>query len=93
MTVAIPGDVIDIRDASAGGTLLYDATQAFIPTSVRQEEARLVDKLLPLANVMVRWPRDPYTSVTNRNRLEIQGKASREATAEHLMVSSQERLP
>ena len=54
MTVAIPGDVIDIRDASAGGTLLYDATQAFIPTSVRQEEARLVDKLLPLANVMVR---------------------------------------
>ena len=92
MTIAIPGEVIDIRDASVGGTLLYDATQAFIPTSVRQEEARLVDKLLPLANVMVSWPRYLYVSAANRSRLGILGKASQEATAEPLMVSSHGKL-
>ena len=59
MTIAVPGDVIDIRDTAHGGTLIYDATQAFVPTSVRQEEARLVDKMLPLANVMVSCQLDP----------------------------------
>ena len=59
MTITVPGDVIDIRDSAHGGTLIYDATQAFVPTSVRQEEARLVDKMLPLANVMVSCLLDP----------------------------------
>jgi hypothetical protein len=55
MTIAVPGTVIDTTDLSQGGTFVYDATKdAFIPTAVRQAEARLVDKMSPLANVMVR---------------------------------------
>ena len=80
MTIAVPGDVIDIRDAAHGGTLIYDATQAFVPTSVRQEEARLVDKLLPLANVMVSCLLDPSCTITDVQRLETLARASREAT-------------
>lgn len=53
MTVAIPGEVIDIRPADDGGTLIFGKEEPFTPTEVRQAEARLVDKMLPLANVMI----------------------------------------
>ena len=54
MTISIPGTTIDIRDIQEGGTFVYDAaSKAFPPDQVRQEEARLVDNMLPLASVMV----------------------------------------
>ncbi|KAI1192407.1 hypothetical protein F5X97DRAFT_317457 [Nemania serpens] len=54
MTIAIPGTVIDTRDLSEGGTFIYGAEySAFPPLQVRQAEARLVDGLMPLSNIMV----------------------------------------
>ena len=54
ITIAVPGTVIDTTELSKGGTFVYNAeNEAFIPTAVRQAEARLVDKMSPLANVMV----------------------------------------
>ncbi|KAK0741578.1 hypothetical protein B0T18DRAFT_307044, partial [Schizothecium vesticola] len=54
MTIAIPGTVIDIRDIDDGGTFIYGAEHsAFPPLAVRQAEARLVDNMIPLSNIMV----------------------------------------
>jgi len=55
MTVSIPGTVVDTNDIAVGGTYVYDAVgNPFPPTQVRQAESRLVDGMMPLANVMVR---------------------------------------
>ena len=54
MTIAVPGTVIDTRDLTEGGTFVYGVEySAFPPLQVRQAEARLVDGLMPLSNIMV----------------------------------------
>lgn len=54
LTIAIPGEAIDTRLIEKGGTFVYGVeNSAFVPPQVRQAEARLVDKMMPLANVMV----------------------------------------
>ncbi|KAI8955363.1 hypothetical protein F4801DRAFT_574538 [Xylaria longipes] len=54
MTISIPGTVIDTRDLTDGGTFVYGAEySAFPPLQIRQAEARLVDGLMPLSNIMV----------------------------------------
>jgi len=54
LTITIPGTVIDTADIAKGGTFVYDVdTNPFIPTAVRQAEAKLVDGMTPLATVMV----------------------------------------
>ena len=55
LTIAIPGTTIDVRDIKDGGTFIYGAEySAFPPLAVSQAEARLVDNMIPLANIMVR---------------------------------------
>ena len=54
LTLTVPGTVIDTEDIANGGTFVYDATaNPFTPTAVRQAEAKLVDGMMPLANIMV----------------------------------------
>lgn len=54
LTIAIPATVIDTVDIDEGGTYVYNhATNAFPPLQVQQAEAKLVDGMIPLANVMV----------------------------------------
>lgn len=54
LTIGIPGETIDVRDIKDGGTYCYGKEySAFVPPAVRQAEARLVDKMLPLAHIMV----------------------------------------
>ena len=55
LTIAIPGTVIDTQDITEGGTYVYDASKYVVPPmAVQQAEAKLVDGMIPLANVMVR---------------------------------------
>ena len=55
MTISIPGTVIDTDDIANGGTYVYNAAGlVFPPSQVRQAESKLVDGMMPLANVMVR---------------------------------------
>lgn len=54
LTIAIPGTVIDTTDVEQGGSFVYDTSKTVLtPTSVRQAEAKLVDNMIPLANIMV----------------------------------------
>ncbi|KAL8789140.1 MAG: hypothetical protein Q9195_006961 [Heterodermia aff. obscurata] len=54
MTVAIPGTVIDLEDYDQGGSFVYDVRKhAVPPTAVRQAEARLVDGMMPVAEIMI----------------------------------------
>ncbi|KAI0534790.1 hypothetical protein GGR58DRAFT_504965 [Xylaria digitata] len=54
MTISVPGTVIDTRDLTEGGAFFYGAEySAFPPLQVHQAEARLVDGLMPLSNIMV----------------------------------------
>lgn len=54
LTVAIPGTVIDLADYDRGGSFVYDVSKhATAPTTVRQNEARLVDGMMPVATIMV----------------------------------------
>ena len=54
LTIAIPGTVIDLVDYDKGGSFVYDVgLHAQPPTTVRQSEARLVDGMIPIANIMV----------------------------------------
>ncbi|KAF5603989.1 hypothetical protein FPCIR_1050 [Fusarium pseudocircinatum] len=54
MTIAVPGTVIDLEDYENGGEFVYDLSKhAFPPTSVRQAEGRLVDSMMPIANIMI----------------------------------------
>ncbi|KAL1844760.1 hypothetical protein VTK73DRAFT_1845 [Phialemonium thermophilum] len=54
MSIAIPGTAIDVRDVKDGGTFVYGAEySAFPPMAVRQAEARLVDNMIPLSNIMI----------------------------------------
>lgn len=54
LTISIPGTVIDTTDIDDGGTYVYDASKGVIaPIQVQQAEAKLVDGIMPLANVMV----------------------------------------
>lgn len=54
MTIAVPGTVIDLEDYENGGEFVYDLSKhALPPTSVRQAEGRLVDSMMPIANIMV----------------------------------------
>jgi hypothetical protein len=54
LTVAIPGTVIDLADYEKGGSFAYDVSKHSItPTTVRQNEARLVDGMMPVATLMV----------------------------------------
>jgi len=55
MTIAIPGTTIDVRDIKDGGTFVYGAEySAFPPMAVRQAEAKIVDNMVPLSNIMVK---------------------------------------
>ncbi|KAF5636934.1 hypothetical protein F25303_8137 [Fusarium sp. NRRL 25303] len=54
MTIAVPGTVIDLEDYENGGEFVYDLSKhALPPTSVRQAEGRLVDSMMPIANIMI----------------------------------------
>ena len=54
LTIAIPGTVIDLDDGDSGGAFVYDTSKhAFPPTTVQVNEARLVDGMMPLSNIMV----------------------------------------
>ncbi|KAI0397923.1 hypothetical protein F5Y17DRAFT_454509 [Xylariaceae sp. FL0594] len=54
LTIAIPGTTIDVREIRDGGTFVYDAEKsAFAPMQVLQAESKLVDHMIPLANVMI----------------------------------------
>jgi hypothetical protein len=55
LTIAVPGTTIDTRDIVDGGTSVYGTTKptAFPPTQLMQEEAKLVDNMVPLSYVMV----------------------------------------
>lgn len=54
LTIAIPGTVIDLTPIEEGGTYTYDVSKYVIaPTQVRQAEAKLVDGMMPLSNIMV----------------------------------------
>jgi hypothetical protein len=55
MTVTVPGTVIDTTELSAGGSYVYDGSKAIVtPMAIQQAEAKLVDGMMPLANIMVR---------------------------------------
>ena len=57
LTIAIPGTVIDLTDVDKGGSYVWDVTKhAFAPTAVAQAEAKLVDTMMPIANIMVSSP-------------------------------------
>lgn len=54
LTLSVPGTVIDTEDITKGGTFVFDTDlNPFTPTAVRQAEAKLVDGMMPLANIMV----------------------------------------
>jgi hypothetical protein len=54
LTIAIPGTVIDLEDVDKGGSFVYNVRRhAVSPTAVRQAEARLVDGMMPISNIMV----------------------------------------
>lgn len=54
LTIAIPGTVIDLTPIEEGGTYAYDVLKYVqAPTQVRQAEAKLVDGMMPLSNIMV----------------------------------------
>ena len=54
LTLSIPGTLVDTTDIDQGGSYVYNAaTNPFIPTAVRQAEAKLVDGMMPLATIMV----------------------------------------
>jgi hypothetical protein len=54
MTVTVPGTVIDTTELSAGGSYVYDGSKAIVtPMAIQQAEAKLVDGMMPLANIMV----------------------------------------
>jgi hypothetical protein len=54
LTVAIPGTLIDLEDYDSGGEFVFDIRKhAVTPTTVRQSEARPVDGMVPIANIMV----------------------------------------
>ncbi|KAL1610520.1 hypothetical protein SLS60_002189 [Paraconiothyrium brasiliense] len=54
LTVAIPGTVVDLADYEQGGSFVYDVSKHSItPTTVRQNEARLVDGMMPVATIMI----------------------------------------
>ncbi|KAF9773229.1 hypothetical protein IL306_009002 [Fusarium sp. DS 682] len=54
LTVTIPGTVIDLTDSDKGGPFLYDDSKhSFPPTIVRQSEARLVDGMMPIAEITI----------------------------------------
>jgi hypothetical protein len=56
LTIAVPGTTIDTRDVSDNGTFVYGSRpSAFAPTQVMQAEAKLVDNMVPLSYVMVRF--------------------------------------
>jgi hypothetical protein len=107
MTIAIPGTTIDVRDINDGGTFIYGAEHsAFPPTAVRQAEARLVDNLVPLSNIMVRKHTCPWgvrstchhlyeldTGGLTVGRLETLVRVFTEATVVLLTVLCQKRPP
>ncbi|KAK3711832.1 hypothetical protein LTR37_009350 [Vermiconidia calcicola] len=54
LTIAVPGTTIDTRKIRDGGTFVWDAVDsAFAPTQALQAEAKLVDSIIPLSNVMI----------------------------------------
>lgn len=96
MTIAIPGTVIDTRDLSEGGTFIYGAEySAFPPLQVRQAEARLVDGLMPLSNIMVAHSLLPISGAACGSnvddRWETRERAWQEAIHEPLMAWCQRR--
>jgi hypothetical protein len=53
LTISIPGTVIDTTEVSTGGSFVYDASKFITaPLVVQQAEAKLVDGMMPLANIM-----------------------------------------
>ncbi|KAK0647152.1 hypothetical protein B0T16DRAFT_172948 [Cercophora newfieldiana] len=54
LTIAVPGTVIDLDHYDYGGSYVYDATQYIDPPMrVQLAEAKLVDNMCPLSNIMV----------------------------------------
>lgn len=85
LTIAIPGTVIDLTPIEDGGTYVYDVSKYVqAPTQVRQAEAKLVDGMMPLSNIMVSdaIPRVPFceddpSSLTIVRRLGTQERVCR----------------
>ncbi|KAF5683566.1 hypothetical protein FDENT_7178 [Fusarium denticulatum] len=54
LTIAIPGTVIDLTDSDHGGSFVYDESKHRLPpANVRQAEASLVDRMMPIAKLAV----------------------------------------
>jgi hypothetical protein len=95
LTLSVPGTVIDTEDIAKGGTYVYDTElNPFTPTAVRQAEAKLVDGMMPLANIMVRILQDTQKIIFLANhfdRLVKRGKACHGVTLLHLTTLYQGR--
>jgi hypothetical protein len=61
--------------------------------AVQQAEAKLVDSMMPLANVMVRLLLSLYTYSHKKNRSEILGRASPEVTLVLWILFYRKKLP
>jgi hypothetical protein len=57
ITISIPGTVIDTRDiGDGGGSYVWDPKtlgSPFTPLAVKQAEGKLVDEMMPIAQVLV----------------------------------------
>jgi hypothetical protein len=92
LTITIPGTVIDLTAIENGGTYVYDtARYVTAPTQVQQAEGKLVDGMMPLANIMVRYIVEIFQLVlTIMYRLEIQARVFLEAMLKLWTLLSQE---
>ncbi|KAF5252805.1 hypothetical protein FANTH_2129 [Fusarium anthophilum] len=54
LTITVPATVIDLTNPDHGGSLVYDESRhSFPPANVRQAEASLVDRMMPIAKLAV----------------------------------------
>lgn len=92
LTITIPGTVIDLTAIENRGTYVYDtARYVTTPTQVQQAEGKLVDGMMQLANIMVRYIVEMFQLVlTIMYRLEIQARVFLEAMLALWTLLSQE---
>ncbi|KAF4495890.1 hypothetical protein FAGAP_7967 [Fusarium agapanthi] len=54
LTITVPATVIDLTNSDHGGSFIYDESKHSLPpANVRQAEASLVDRMMPIAKVAV----------------------------------------
>ncbi|KAF5586677.1 uncharacterized protein FSUBG_12064 [Fusarium subglutinans] len=54
LTIAVPATVIDLANPDHGGSFVYDESRhSFPPANIRQAEASLVDRMMPIAKLAV----------------------------------------